>query len=115
MFAPHFHICGNLDGQHTGGCGHVWWHNPRDIEAQDNEQHHICPACGAGPWYLQYSQRSCAIKAIPFYVPVSAMEEMRKGGYTAELQQREQDVEQRASTLLRLLVALAPEGVTREY
>jgi hypothetical protein len=38
------------------GCGHVWAHPLPPPGASDEEykQRHICPACGAGPWYNKW-------------------------------------------------------------
>lgn len=71
----HKHYCGHTDAESVAngepkaaeGCGTIWSHERFDIfeeyfinqkthkqlEAM-NEEMHMCPNCGKGPWYLIY-------------------------------------------------------------
>jgi hypothetical protein len=55
----HTHQCGLfIFGRADFGCGHIWTHarDYRKSKAQD----HMCPVCGAGPWYAPAEQRAAA-------------------------------------------------------
>ena len=59
----HTHICGVTDEveeyesgvKAEDGCGFEWQHEPPPIDctAEENRQLHMCPNCGAGPWYVK--------------------------------------------------------------
>lgn len=45
-------------GQHShrcGKCGNVWSHG---ADSHGNSAQHMCPRCGAGPWWSIYSRRT---------------------------------------------------------
>lgn len=60
---PHEHRCG-LDIEERGreGCGYVWSHAPCDplqpCTSEENEERHMCPRCGRGPWYTKRNERT---------------------------------------------------------
>lgn len=55
----HFHQCGRItDGLVEGyGCNHVWMHKAVSPvkTGRVSVADHMCPECGAGPWYYVLS------------------------------------------------------------
>lgn len=73
----HQHKCGFgvggllslLYGEPMRGCGYVWEHPDKKKDEVDSDAPHYCPNCGAGPWVLKYSPRTCEMRNIPWREP----------------------------------------------
>lgn len=56
------------------GCGHEWEHARLFLSAEDYANRHMCPNCGAGPWYrrvLSDAQRERFAERVPGAIETS--------------------------------------------